>query len=301
MVKKKSGNSHAKKSSEKSEKRPTTVISKNPWVLVTIILLALTIFLLVANYGGKSSGEKVGEAFVDFINSKGGAQIEYVNFSDFSPDLYKVFVSSNGAEIPVYITKDGKYFVQIVSEIKTTESSDKKDQGDSAKEGVVKSDRPSVQLFIWSYCPYGVTAQKPLSEVAALLGDYADFEGVLYYAGHGEHEVEQNKIQECIQKIAPESYWEYAGKFVDQIYPKCGQSRDKQCDLTESVALMNSLGIDSAAVMSCVDSEGDSLADKSYKLAQELGVRGSPTLIINGKVVNAARNAQAYKEAVCEA
>ena len=33
---------------------------------------------------------------------------------------------------------------------------------------VPKSDKPVVELFIWSYCPYGVQAQGPLAEVAKL-------------------------------------------------------------------------------------------------------------------------------------
>ena len=293
---------HSEHVSHKPKERPTKVIRRNPWIIFTIILLILVIVILILNYSGKSSGEKVGKNFVNFINSKGDAKIEYVNASAFSSDLYEVTVSSQGKEIPVYITKDGEYFVQIVAKIEAVNDSGG-NQGTNPPDNtnIVKSNRPSIDLFIWGYCPYGVTAQGPLSEVANLLSNYADFRAVMYYAGHGEHEVEQNKIQECIQKVSPDKYWDYAGKFVEEIYPKCGPSRDVSCDLNESIALMNSLGINSDSVMDCVKSEGDALSKTDSALAHELGVKGSPTLVINGKIVNVARNADAYKKAVCEA
>ena len=89
--------------------------------------------------------------------------------------------------------------------------------------------------------------------------------------------------------------------FVKDIYPNCGVSRDIDCDKTGSIKLMNSLGIDSSKVMSCVDTEGDVLIQEHSQLASELGVTGSPTLVINGVKSNAARTSEAYKQAVCNA
>ncbi len=167
--------------------------------------------------------------------------------------------------------------------------------------GVPKSDRPKVELFIWSYCPYGVQAQGPLSDVALLLGESADFEAVLYHDGHGDYETQQNKIQACIQEVAGDKYWEYAAGFVENIYPKCASERNVECDKTESIELMKSLGIDDSEVMSCVEDKGEDLIAEHLNRARGYGISGSPSLVINGLKVNVARNSESFKAAVCEA
>jgi hypothetical protein len=123
----------------------------------------------------------------------------------------------------------------------------------------------------------------------------------MYYDGHGAYETQQNKIQECIQKLYPAKYWSYASKFVSVIYPNCSSVRTEECDKTQSVKVMKTLGIDSTKILNCVDTDGAGLISDSSALAQELGVTGSPTLVINGVKANVARTAEAYKTAICEA
>jgi predicted DsbA family dithiol-disulfide isomerase len=53
--------------------------------------------------------------------------------------------------------------------------------------------------------------------------------------------------------------------------------------------------------MSCVAKDGVTLAVSASAKAQQAGVQGSPTVTINGVIVNAARSAEAYKAAVCAA
>ena len=42
---------------------------------------------------------------------------------------------------------------------------------------------------------------------------------------HGAHELQQNKIQECIQVVDKTNYWKYAQKFASDIYPHCGSKK----------------------------------------------------------------------------
>jgi predicted secreted acid phosphatase len=173
-------------------------------------------------------------------------------------------------------------------------------QEPSAGVEVSKEEVPNAELYIWSYCPYGVTALAPFADVAVTVGDKANFSAIMYYDGHGAYETQQNKIQACIQELDKESYWAYAAKFVSDIYPKCGASKDVTCDLDESTLLMNSLGIDSNAVLECVENEGEALIAAHSAKAQALGVTGSPTLVVNGtKVTNVARTANGFLGAVC--
>jgi len=292
---------------EKEIKREEKIIEKsfkklNVWVYVSAIL-AVVLIAMILWPNGDMSAEKAGEKIVNFLNANvvadGGVTLKSVSVAG---SLYQVNVSYQGQEIPIYTTKDGGYFIQsaMPTDVEVDlDSSSNANQPTPVE--VPKTDKPKSELYIWSYCPYGVQAQGPLAEVADLLSADADFEIVPYYDGHGAYETQQNNIQLCIQKNAPSLYWKYAAGFAKDIYPKCGSSRDVTCDADESIKLMKSLGIDSTKIMDCVTKEGDSLFQAAAAKAQSNGVTGSPTLIINGVVANSARNAEAYKSAICNA
>lgn len=273
----------------------TEKIRKNPWVLATVLLSVFCLILLVISFSGNLTGnvsqDKVGTYLVEFYNSKGfaGLELESVGIKD---DFYIINASYQGETIPFYVTKTGYLVGNSLLSIVPVKTS-------TTNTEVVKSDKPTAELYIWSYCPYGVTALAPFADVAKLLGSFADFKVYLYYAGHGDFEEQQNKIQACVQESEPEKYWDYAKAFAENIYTKC--SGDKACDLKESTALMKSLGIDSAKVLSCVETQGKQLLEEHSDAAQSAGVQGSPTLIINGVQTSVSRTAEAYKGAVCSA
>ncbi|NPE26421.1 hypothetical protein HNV12_00260 [Methanococcoides sp. SA1] len=280
---------------KKSHEKTLKLLKKNTWQISTGVLAVLLIasFLTAGLTGATISPEKAGANVLAFALEQ-GANAEFVSASD-SGSLYQVVLSIDGQEVPVFVTKDGKTLVPQPITIVEEEV----EEAEPTEIPQVKT--PEVELFIWSYCPYGVMAQGPLAEVALLLGDKANFKAVMYHDGHGDYETYQNKIQACIQKLQPEKYWNYAAEFVSDIYPKCSQERDIACDRTESIKLMNSLGINSNAVMTCVDKDGDSLIAADTARAQATGVTGSPTLMVNGVKANVARSAEAYKGAVCSA
>lgn len=275
-------------------------LKENPWMVSTAILAILALILILPGAVGRVtgnvvSGNSAAENLLAFYESGGATGLSIDSVEKIS-GVYRINFNYQGQVVPVYTTIDGKYAGTLSPIVQQTETS-----SETGSVEIVKSDKPKVELFIWGYCPYGVQAQGPLAEVAELLKDKADFSAVLYYDGHGEFETQQNKIQECIQKLEPTKYWSYAAGFVNDVYPVCSQSRDVACDKTESVKVMKSVGINSDAVMSCVDSQGEDLIAKASDYSSELGVQGSPTLIINGVKVNTARNAEAFKEAVCSA
>lgn len=309
---------HTAKKSGKSGKRSNFVMFAGVFI-VGIIIGALAISSMLpspvtgaAVADGVDIGPEAAAAkAVDYIavrleQSYPGIEIvsDGVAESTDIPGTYEVSITMTYQDMPqtapYYVSKDGNWmFGGLIDLNEEFQSPDT--PSTPATTELQKSDTPKAELFIWSYCPYGVQAQGPLSEVALLLEDYAHFDAVLYYDGHGAYETQQNKIQACIQEVAPESYWDYASGFVETIYPKCGASRDVECDKAESVNLMKSLGIDDAAVMTCVDEQGDDLLADHTARASDYGVTGSPTLIINGARVNAARNSEAFKAAICDA
>lgn len=290
--------SHEKE--QKSKNNFTENMRKNPWILSTLVLGVVVLILLVGNFGagtGKVVSETdAGKIILDFANTQvDGAELVSV---EKESGLYKVTLSLEERDVPVYLTLDGENLVSGLTPLSALQQAS---NSNTQTTEVPKADKPVVELFIWGYCPYGVQAQGPLAEVVKLLSNSADFKIVLYYDGHGAFETQENKIQECIQEIAPDKYWDYASGFVTDIYPKCSGERTESCDKTEATTLMDSLGIDSNAIFACVDEKGEELLSSASARASSLGVTGSPTLVINGVKVNSARTAESYKTAVCNA
>lgn len=276
----------------------TKKLRKNPWIISTFILGIVVLILLIGNSLGGITGNVIssttaGEKLLNYYTENGASGLEIDSIEEIS-GLYQINFNYQGTIIPVYVTKDGKYAGSLnpLYEEKTSTSS----------EDIPKSDKPKAELFIWSYCPYGVQALAPFAEVASLLKDKADFSVVPYYDGHGAYETQQNKIQACIQKNYKDKYWEYAKKFVKEIYPVCSTERTEECDKTESIKLMNSLGIDSNTIMSCVESQGEELLSDASAKAKAVGVTGSPSLVINDIKANpSSRTAEAFKDSICSA
>lgn len=284
---------------------------ENPWILSTLILGVLTIALFVIQFNGGIVGNVSGSGSGEVLSGEdaGAVLVEYLNkivpegevtfvSAEEEGNMYLVTVDYQDQDVPVYVTKDGAYYtsnlIPITDEVPTSGATTEPVE-------IPQNDLPIVDLFIWSYCPYGVQAQAPLADVANLLGDDAVFNAVLYHDGHGAFETQQNKIQACIQKYDKENYWNYAKRFVEEIYPVCGSSRDIECDLNESILLMDDLGIDSEMILECVETEGEDLITADREYAQSLGVSGSPTLVVNGVIASpASRTAESFKSTVCE-
>jgi len=270
--------------SHKSKKRPTNVIKKNPWILSTIVLFILVVILLITSYNSGISGKAVGENFVKFINSKGGAQIEYLQTNDFSSNLYEVIVDSNGNQVPVYITKDGNYFVQIISEIDDGETQEVPQEN---TQEIVQSDVPLVQLFVMTHCPYGTQAEKGFLPAIEYLGDTIDAEvRFVHYFLH-DPEYTETPIQVCIREEQSERYWDYLSCFLED---------------GDSERCQDEVGVDLDSVTECVDSgKWEDYYGFDSDLSEAAGVRGSPTLVINGQIVQSGRSSAAYLDTICQA
>lgn len=171
---------------------------------------------------------------------------------------------------------------------------------------VPKQATPDVELFIMSYCPYGLQMQKAYVQAAELLGGKANIETKwVSYAMHGLQEIEENTRQYCIQEEQASKYNEYVRCFVET---------------TDTESCQTKAGIDSAKLKSCTDAADaefgimDDYNDRENWLSgrfpiygvdadlnTKYGVRGSPTLVINGQSVSVARSAEAVKQAICNA
>ena len=167
-----------------------------------------------------------------------------------------------------------------------------------------KMDKPTVELFVMSHCPYGTQMEKGMLPVVELLKGKIDYTvKFCSYAMHGAQEVEEEVKQYCIQK-------EFSDKYIP--YLKCflGDGKSAQC--------VKNTGIDEAKLLSCYNK-----TDDQYKITQSFnnqstwlsgrypvfdiykadnekyGIQGSPGLVINGVVTNSARDPQSLLNAIC--
>ncbi len=171
---------------------------------------------------------------------------------------------------------------------------------------VPKQGRPNAELFVMSYCPYGLQMEKAFLPVMELLKKKADLNiKFVSYAMHGQKEVEENTRQYCIQSEQNSVYIPYLNCF-DQ----------SQGGTSESCRA--AVGVNEAQLASCVTKTDKKFGitanfqDQTkwlngrypvYPIHQALndqyGVQGSPTLILNGKEINIPRSPEAVKQAIC--
>ncbi|HII14859.1 MAG TPA: hypothetical protein HA362_00945 [Nanoarchaeota archaeon] len=167
--------------------------------------------------------------------------------------------------------------------------------------GVVLGDnKPTVNLFVMSQCPYGVQAEDALKPVLDALGTIIEFRlnyiasasGDGFQSLHGQAEVDEDIRQVCAAKIAPNKYLNYIAcqnkdaKNVGSNWEKCA---------VES-------GIDKSALKACAEGpEGKGLLSASIKQANLFGATGSPTINIDGEDYGGARTASAMQAAICAA
>lgn len=244
----------------------------------------------------KKSVKAKTEAFINASGLSGGSKVEIKEISSGGRGLYKLQVQLDGVPntIESYVSTDGKLF--FPNAMKMTDEKISID--------VPKSDKPTVELFVMSYCPYGTQIEKGIIPVIETLGNSIDFKlKFVNYVLQGKKEVDENTRQYCIQKEAPE-------KLIG--YLRCFNGENSSLCLAQNL-------ISSTAVNSCISS-----ADKQYKLTElfnkesnegqgnpsfpihdnenkKYEVKGSPALVINGKSVETKRDSASLLEVICSA
>lgn len=241
------------------------------------------------------------------------AQIAVENVTD-EKGLYKFSVLVDGKFAGTsYATQDGALLMLPNGVIDVEEFKKQlKEQENNPQENtpepppkLTKSDTPNIELFVMSYCPYGLQIEKGILPVLDTLGSKAKF-GLKFvdYAMHGEKEIDENIRQYCIEKEEPSKFNKYLRCFIKE-----GKSAD--CLKSES--------IDTVKINACFNATDakfkikEKLNDKSawignyppFDLNKEdtvkYGVRGSPTLVINGAQVSVSRDSATLLKTVCTA
>jgi protein-disulfide isomerase len=276
----------------------TDKIRKNPWMLSTLVCGALVLILLVSTFFGGFTGQSIsanaaGQKLVSFYESMGVSNITVNSVKEVS-GVYQVNINYQGQTIPLYITKDGKNVITSLNPTETEETNT------NTNTEVQKSDKPSVELYVFTYCPYGTQMEKAVIPAVKLLGDSINFKIRQIGAMHGEHEKLEAERQLCIEKLYPTKFLDYVLKFAENsAIGTC--NGDTACLTPQLVNIYGPLGIDAAKINTCIANEGETMYNAEVSNAESKGVSGSPTMIINGATVQSERNPEAVKGTICSA
>ncbi|MFH0776725.1 MAG: hypothetical protein V1936_03895 [Patescibacteria group bacterium] len=282
------------------------------------ILAAATLTFLLAGCGGLSEIEAKNLA-VKFINENllsGGMTAEITNIAEES-GLWKLDVKlSDGREVKSLLSKDGKIFVPeaiYIDEVEKAAAEQKAAETKTKTEALAaipKTAKPVVELFVMSYCPFGTQAEKAIIPALEKLGDSVDFRlKFVDYALHGEKEIKENLLQFALSEKYPEKLIPYLQEFL-----KAGNSE----------AALKAIGLTADDLKGTIDA-----ADAKFEITKNFtdqtlwlkgqdgqptyphfnpdkeenakyGVRGSPTLVVNGKVIDSVdRSPAGMLKAIC--
>jgi len=167
-----------------------------------------------------------------------------------------------------------------------------------------KKDKPEVELFVMSHCPYGTQIEKGILSVARLLGDKIDFNiNFCSYAMHGKKELDEEILQHCIQK-------DYNNKYLD--YLACFLKEGNTDDCLKEIELSGKLDkciAETDAKFKITEKFNDQstwsggrypLFDVYKESNDKYGVSGSPTLVINGVIAEKVkRDSASLLDAIC--
>jgi len=290
-----------------------SVFGRDNFVRITLPILLVVVLAIIgwssfrpANTNlSEDQAKTKAETFINNNLMQAGSKATIKDITE-AYGLYKLNIDITTSVVESYMSKDGKLFFPQALDIDQLSG----EQGSAAGSATApaatvstKNDKPVVELFVMSYCPYGTQIEKGILPVIKALGDKIDFQlKFVNYAMHGEKELQENLAQYCIQK-------EQNSKFQD--YLNCFLASE------DSASCLSSTGVNKSKLDSCV-----SITDKQYKITENFknnvefqgtypsfnvekadnvkySVAGSPTLIINGEEISSNRDAASLLTTIC--
>jgi hypothetical protein len=181
--------------------------------------------------------------------------------------------------------------------------------------GVTLDDnRPQIDFFVMSYCPYGNQAEEAIAPVFTKLGEHADFnpryviysnyrgggptycldEEDLYCSMHGIQELNQNLREACVNEEYGMQEW---FDFALAANAECTYQNVDQC----WTGVAEDLDLDTEKIQDCFDERAEEIAAEELRLTQAYSVTGSPTVFIDGEKYSGSRTAAGFAAALCAA
>lgn len=272
------------------------------------VLIALIIASFILSYSSELKGFKGANLYgakeakvlkaVDFIN-KNLLQNATATLGEVTEEsgVYKFKLSINDKEYDSYLTKDGKIlFPQGISLVETTTTTQPPKK---TCEDIKKVEKPMLEAFVVSHCPFGLQMQRVLNEIVKEIPQLASYIKVEYMGEvkdgkidsmHGEEEAEENLRQICIREEQSNNFWSYINCYIKE-----GKTEDCQKEAK----------IDTQKLTACMSDKnrGIAYAQKDFDRQNKFSVTGSPTLILNEEGASefdfGGRTAEAVKTLLC--
>ena len=149
---------------------------------------------------------------------------------------------------------------------------------------IARMGKPTLELFVMSYCPFGVQTEEKIVPIVKKFGDKIDFRLQFiaqekkepsaqdispFTSLHGYPEVAENIRQLLIAKEYPDKYLDYIlcrGKKLDKSWEDCAEK----------------LGIDVVKIQALFDApETAQLFRENIQRAARLGIKASPTILVD--------------------
>ena len=255
-----------------SEKAGKTKSNNTIVYLLAAVCIVLIIFIAVDKLGVTIGSGNMKDKVEGFINTQlipeGGVVVDSLKKES---GVYVAEVTYQGQTIPLYFTTDGKFIspgrplVELTSANSNTNTTT---TPPATPQNVVKSDKPIVELFVMTHCPYGTQAEKGIIPAIESLAGKVDFKvRFVHYFMHGDKEEQETYTQVCVRE-------EQNAKFLP--YLKCF------LEASDSPGCLTKTGVDKTKLTSCIANKAKTYYATDSDLSKKYGVQGSPTLVING-------------------
>jgi glutaredoxin len=278
--------------------------------IVIILVAILAVGVIQAGQGTVVPPVVCGPKAVAYINQNlaQGGVATLISINE-SKGLYQLKIDYQSQAMTMYATKDCTLlFTDVVNMAAGPAGQATQQATPQATTAPVKSARPTVDLYVMSFCPYGTQAETAMGPVVDLLTSKADIRirYITTISGttvdsvnslHGPAEAKEDLRQICINKYYPGQTWSYIKTFNEQCYPSWQNATALASCQKNTLA---ALSLDSAKIDTCSQgTEGLDLLTADEAAAGKDGATASPMLFINGVLYSGARTPDAYKQAIC--
>lgn len=277
--------------------------------LFGVFLVGAAVLLTGCTQMSEGAAEERALSFINTVLMAPGTSAS-IKTVEAENGMFKIIVDAGGKEIVSYMSGDGEIFFPSVMEMDKMIAEKSATPAAAPLAEVTKSEKPVVDLFIMSHCPFGTQMEKGMIPVVKTLGDTIDFNlKFVNYAMHGEKEVKEQLNQYCIEKDQNEKFMPYLECFLGT---DGGDAAGETClaetkiDRTALTSCFNAADAEFNIIANLEDKEGW-LNGRFPKFMThndeniQFGVQGSPSLVINGAKVPSGRDSASILKLVCSA
>jgi hypothetical protein len=245
------------------------------FVLIIAIAILIPLSILTKGFTGMATaeltkeqvGQKVANYLEEFLAAQGyKSNVTVLNITEAN-GLYNIKLLVGQMPLDSYATKDGNLFFPQAINLSMNLSNLFSEPEEETQE-VPKSDKPVVELFVMTHCPYGLQAEKGMLPAAQALGNKINFTiRFVHYFMHGEKEEQETYRQVCIREEQPAKYLDYLKCFIED-------GNSSRC--------ISALNLSTESIDACMTNRAKQYYASDSALSQKYDVAGSPTLVING-------------------